>query len=96
MGLRRAERIARQDADDGDPDADVYVQGRLDKQVKKRAKMYHARPDCSRIKSSADPDAYDTMSRRAAHHRWLGPCGICFDLTADTDDATEATASASD
>lgn len=66
----REERIDLQASDDGDPDDEVYVSARTNR----NARAYHVDPDCNSLPNEIP---YRVISRQAAQRRWLGPCRIC-------------------
>lgn len=71
--MKREDRIARQDYDDGDPDDDVFHRLRSKRNT---AYAYHEDRECREMASVPD-DAVEVITRRAAQHKWLAPCEFC-------------------
>lgn len=71
--MKRADRIARQDRDDGAPDDDVYRQWRSEWNA---AYAYHEDRECRKLASVPD-DAVELITREAAQRKWLAPCAFC-------------------
>jgi len=69
--LRREQRVERQELDDGDPEATVYISGGGDR--RSRGDTYHDDPECLRFKV----DGRTELARKDAQRKWMGPCGWC-------------------
>lgn len=72
--LTREEVEKRIEADDGDPETEVYIRHVPKGRGANKGFTYHTDPACQHVAHCAEPKAY---SRRAAQLRWKTPCLDC-------------------